>query len=98
MRPSNSLLLGSWRVVIVTRILPVALGFHTELREAGHEPAALLTLRETPAGFPLDELVLATAGRSRSRGRSATATRRSGSAFTGADGPLWLVTTEPAAP
>jgi methionyl-tRNA formyltransferase len=34
-----------WRVVIVTRILPVALGFDAVLREAGHEPVALLTVR-----------------------------------------------------
>ena len=34
-----------WRVVIVTRILPVALGFHSVLSDAGHEPVALLTVR-----------------------------------------------------
>jgi methionyl-tRNA formyltransferase len=36
-----------WRVVIVTRIVPVALGFHTAVREAGHEPVALLSIRDT---------------------------------------------------
>jgi len=35
-----------WRVAIVTRILPVALGFHAAVREAGHEPVALLTGRD----------------------------------------------------
>jgi methionyl-tRNA formyltransferase len=46
----------SWRVVIVTRILPVALGFHAALREAGHEPVGLLTIRDTDrryGGFDL---------------------------------------------
>jgi methionyl-tRNA formyltransferase len=37
----------SLRVVIVTRILPVALGFHAVLRGAGHEPVGLLTIRDT---------------------------------------------------
>jgi methionyl-tRNA formyltransferase len=32
-----------WRVVIVSRVLPVVLGFDAVLREAGHEPVALLT-------------------------------------------------------
>jgi hypothetical protein len=36
----------SWRVVIVTRILPVALGFDAAIREAGHEPVALLSIRD----------------------------------------------------
>src|SRR5438270_126465 len=40
-----------WRVVIVTRILPVALGFHATLREAGHEPVALLTIRDTEGRY-----------------------------------------------
>jgi methionyl-tRNA formyltransferase len=35
-----------WRVVIVTRILPVALGFYGMVREAGHEPVALLSIRD----------------------------------------------------
>jgi methionyl-tRNA formyltransferase len=34
------------RIVLVTRILPVALGFHGAVREAGHEPVALLTIRD----------------------------------------------------
>jgi methionyl-tRNA formyltransferase len=52
-----------WRVVIVTRILPVALGFHAALRDAGHDPVALLTIRNTDGryggldlGGMLDEL------------------------------------------
>ena len=35
----------TWRVVIATRIAPVLQGFDAVVREAGHEPAALLTLR-----------------------------------------------------
>jgi methionyl-tRNA formyltransferase len=35
-----------WRVVIVTRVLPVAIGFHRTLCAAGHEPVALLTIRD----------------------------------------------------
>jgi methionyl-tRNA formyltransferase len=35
-----------WRVVIVSRILPVVLGLYGALREAGHEPVALLTIRD----------------------------------------------------
>lgn len=34
------------RIVIVTRVLPIALGFHAAIREAGHEPVALLTIRD----------------------------------------------------
>jgi methionyl-tRNA formyltransferase len=41
----------AWRVVIVTRILPVALGFHAAVREAGHEPVALLTIRDTDGRY-----------------------------------------------
>jgi methionyl-tRNA formyltransferase len=37
----------SLRAVIVTRILPVALGFGAVLRGAGHEPVGLLTIRDT---------------------------------------------------
>jgi methionyl-tRNA formyltransferase len=37
----------SWRVVIATRILPVLAGFEAVVREAGHEPVALLTPRIT---------------------------------------------------
>jgi methionyl-tRNA formyltransferase len=35
----------SWRVVITTMIPPVLLGFDAVIREAGHEPVALLTMR-----------------------------------------------------
>jgi methionyl-tRNA formyltransferase len=64
-----------WRVVIATRILPVALGFDATLREAGHEPVALLTIRDTEGrygdfelgpllqGVPADLDVLMPAGR-----------------------------------
>jgi methionyl-tRNA formyltransferase len=40
-----------WRVVIVTRILPVALGFHAAIEDAGHEPVALLTVRDTSGRY-----------------------------------------------
>jgi methionyl-tRNA formyltransferase len=36
----------SWRVVIATRIFPVAAGFQEAVRAAGHEPVALLTIRD----------------------------------------------------
>ena len=39
------------RVVIVTRVLPVALGFYGAVREAGHEPLALLTIRDTDGRY-----------------------------------------------
>jgi methionyl-tRNA formyltransferase len=35
-----------WRVVVATRILPVALGFASVLRDAGHEPVGLVTIRD----------------------------------------------------
>jgi methionyl-tRNA formyltransferase len=35
----------SWRVVIVTMIPPVLTGFDAVLRDAGHQPVALLTMR-----------------------------------------------------
>jgi methionyl-tRNA formyltransferase len=41
----------AWRAVIATRILPVALGFYAALREAGHEPVALLTIRDTDGRY-----------------------------------------------
>jgi methionyl-tRNA formyltransferase len=41
----------SWRVVIVTRVLPVALGFYEAVREAGHEPVGLLTIRDTDGRY-----------------------------------------------
>jgi methionyl-tRNA formyltransferase len=34
------------RIVLVTRILPVALGFHAAVRESGHDAVALLTIRD----------------------------------------------------
>jgi methionyl-tRNA formyltransferase len=39
----------SWRVVIVTMIPPVLIGFDAVLREAGHKPVALMTLRHYDA-------------------------------------------------
>jgi methionyl-tRNA formyltransferase len=39
-----------WRVAIVTRILPVALGFYQGLRDAGHTPVALLSIRDPRFG------------------------------------------------
>ena len=41
----------SWRVVVVTRILPVLAGFDAVVREAGHEPVALLTMRNTDGRY-----------------------------------------------
>jgi methionyl-tRNA formyltransferase len=68
----------SWRVVVVTRILPVAEGFAAGLRDAGHEPVALLTVRSLArrygpmgnigplvAGVPEDLDVLVPASRDR---------------------------------
>jgi methionyl-tRNA formyltransferase len=53
----------AWRAVIVTRVLPVALGFHAALTDAGHQPVGLLTVRDTDGrygsfdlGGMLDEL------------------------------------------
>ena len=49
-----------WRVVIVTRILPVVLGLHAAVREAGHEPVALLTIRDSDGrygGFELGAML-----------------------------------------
>jgi methionyl-tRNA formyltransferase len=40
-----------WRVVITTRILPVVLGLSAALREAGHEPVALLTIRDVDGRY-----------------------------------------------
>ncbi|HVH51158.1 MAG TPA: formyltransferase family protein [Gaiellaceae bacterium] len=51
----------SWRVVVVTRILPVALGFIETVRAAGHEPVAMLSIRDTEnrygTEFTLDALL-----------------------------------------
>ncbi len=41
----------SWRVVIVTRIPPVLAGFDAVAREAGHEPVALLTMRNVDGRY-----------------------------------------------
>jgi methionyl-tRNA formyltransferase len=41
----------TWRVVIVTRIAPVLAGFDAVVREAGHEPVALLTKRNVDARY-----------------------------------------------
>lgn len=40
-----------WRVVIVTRIPPVVAGFLAAVREVGHEPVALLTIRDVGARY-----------------------------------------------
>ncbi|HEY7421563.1 MAG TPA: formyltransferase family protein [Gaiellaceae bacterium] len=46
----------SWRVVIVTRIPPVLLGFEAVVRDAGHEPVALLTMRSTDGRYgPIED-------------------------------------------
>jgi methionyl-tRNA formyltransferase len=37
--------------VIVTRILPVALGFHAAVEDAGHTPVGLLTVRDTSGRY-----------------------------------------------
>ena len=55
----------SWRVVIVTRIPPVLAGFDAVVRELGHEPVALLTMRNVdgrygPAAMT-DDLVMGAA-------------------------------------
>jgi methionyl-tRNA formyltransferase len=44
------------RVVIATRIIPVAVGFDAVVREAGHETVALLTLRDTERRYGPFEL------------------------------------------
>jgi len=40
-----------WRVVVVTRVLPVALGFYAAVEDAGHEPVALLTIRDADGRY-----------------------------------------------
>jgi methionyl-tRNA formyltransferase len=40
-----------WRVVVVTRILPVVLGLYGALRDAGHEPVALLSVRDNDGRY-----------------------------------------------
>ena len=54
-----------WRAVIVTRILPVVLGLYGALRDAGHEPVALLTMRDSDGrygGFELGGMLGAVPG------------------------------------
>ncbi len=53
----------SWRVVITTMIPPVLIGFDAGLREAGHQPVALLTWRGGggPEGLPGPAELLAAA-------------------------------------
>jgi methionyl-tRNA formyltransferase len=55
----------SWRVVIVTRIAPVLAGFDAVVRAAGHEPVALLTMRDHDGRYgnlpEIGELVLSAA-------------------------------------
>jgi methionyl-tRNA formyltransferase len=41
----------SWRVVVVTRIAPVLAGFDAVVRAAGHEPVALLTMRDVDGRY-----------------------------------------------
>jgi methionyl-tRNA formyltransferase len=38
----------SWRIVLVSQVLPAVLGYDAGLRVAGHEPVALLTARRSP--------------------------------------------------
>ena len=40
-----------WRVVLVSRILPVVLGFDAVVREAGHQPVALLTFLDSDGRY-----------------------------------------------
>ncbi len=46
----------SWRVVIVTRIAPVLAGFDGIVRAAGHEPVALLTMRNADGRYGPESL------------------------------------------
>ena len=41
----------SWRIVIVTRIAPVLAGFVAVVRDAGHEPVALLSMRDSDGRY-----------------------------------------------
>ena len=41
----------SWRVVIATRIVPVLAGFDAVVRAAGHEPVALLSMRDNDGRY-----------------------------------------------
>jgi methionyl-tRNA formyltransferase len=55
----------SWRVVIVTRIAPVLAGFDAVIRAGGHEPVALLTMRDNDGRYgnlpEIGELVMGAA-------------------------------------
>jgi methionyl-tRNA formyltransferase len=55
----------SWRVVIVTRIAPVLAGFDAVVRAAGHEPVALLSMRDHDGRYgslpEIGELVMSAA-------------------------------------
>ena len=44
----------SWRIVIVTQILPLAQSFRTLVADLGHQPVALLTLVDRENRFPAD--------------------------------------------
>jgi len=41
----------SWRIVIVTRIAPVLAGFDAVVRDAGHEPVALMSMRDVDGRY-----------------------------------------------
>jgi methionyl-tRNA formyltransferase len=55
----------SWRVVIVTRIAPVLAGFDAVIRAAGHEPVALMSMRDNDGRYgdlpEIGELVMSAA-------------------------------------
>ena len=55
----------SWRVVIVTRIAPVLAGFDGVVRAAGHEPVALMSMRDQDGRYgnlpDIGELVMSAA-------------------------------------
>jgi methionyl-tRNA formyltransferase len=55
----------SWRVVIVTRIAPVLVGFDAVVRGVGHEPVALMSMRDHDGRYgnlpDVGELVLSAA-------------------------------------
>jgi len=55
----------SWRVAIVSRISPVLAGFDAVIRAAGHEPVALLTMRDHDGRYgdlpEIGELVMSAA-------------------------------------
>jgi hypothetical protein len=83
-----------WRVAIVTRIPPVVLGYLAAVEEAGHEPVAVLSLPDRArqygpmGGIDLDGEIVRVLASSLTEVADA---RR----IECADGPLWLVMTEP---